>query len=154
MQHWFFVFLFLSSTSSLLITRYFLSCWAFQTKIISWFGRSFRHMTTDFQWPNFRNSSLTFPPKECESLLANCGENRLQSIGNEKKATKQKKKQSKNNNRKQKNQDRDYYVFHLFLFAFFLFYFLFSSVFLGLFSRSRNLHFGLRGFHLNGCNFH
>ena len=35
----FFVFLFLSSPS-FLITRYFLSCRAFQTKIISWFGRS------------------------------------------------------------------------------------------------------------------
>ena len=89
--------------------------------------------------------------------MANYGENRLQSIGNEKNKQTNKIKLSKNNNRKQKNQDRDYYVFHLhfsLLSFYFLFLFLLRDVILRLFSRSRNLHFGLRGFHLNGCNFH
>ena len=112
-------------------------------------------MTTDFQRPNFRNSSLTFPPKKCESLLGNCGENRLQSIGNEK-SKKNKAKTTTEN--KKKNQDRDYYVFHLLLSLLsfhFLFLFLLCSVILaGAFPRSRNLYFGLRGFHLNDCNFH
>ena len=126
--HWFFVFLFLSSTSSLLITWYFLSCRAFQTKIISWFGRSFGQMTTDFQRPNFRNSSLTFPPKKCESLLANCGENLLQSIGNQKKQTNKQKTKQKQQQKTKKLRQGLLRFSPSFLFAFFLFYFPFFSV--------------------------
>ena len=89
----------------------------------------FGQMTTDFQRPNFRNSSLTFPPKKCESLLANCGENRLQSIGDEKNKQTNKQKTKQKQQQKTKKPRQGLLRFSpSFLFAFFLFSFPFSSV--------------------------
>ena len=83
-----------------------------------------------------------FPQKECESLLANCGENRLQSIGNEKQQQQQQQQQqSKNNNRKQKPKKTrattTFFSFISLCFSLLSFYFLFllllCNVILGLF---------------------
>ena len=131
----------------------------FQTNIIWWFGVRL------VKWLLISRSRILgipvwlFPQKECESLLANCGENRLQSIGNEKQQQQQ--QQSKNNNRKQKQKKQERlllfspsfpFALACFLSIFFSFYFC-VMWFWGFFC-SRNLHFGLRGFHLNGWNFH
>ena len=88
----------------------------------------FGQMTTDFQRPNFRNSSLTFPRKKCESWLAHRGENRLQSIGNEKNKTKTKQKTKQKQQQKTKKPRQGLLRFSpSFLFALFLCSFSFSS---------------------------
>ena len=122
----------LSLFSSFSFSSLDFSCRAFQTNIIWWFGLSL------VKWLLISRSRILgipawlFPQKKCESLLANCGENRLQSIGNEKQQQQQQQQQSKNNNRKQKQKNQEglllfspSFLFALacFLSIFFSFYF-------------------------------
>ena len=121
----FFVFLFLSSPS-FLITRYFLSCRAFQTKIISWFGRSLVKWLLIFKgrilgipvWLSHEIVRIIVGP-----LWWKPSPKYRQWKKTKTKNTKQKQKQ------KTKKPRQGLLRFSpSFLFAFFLFYFPFSSV--------------------------
>ena len=127
----------------LLITRFCLSCRAFQPNIIWWFGLSL------VKWLLISRSRILgipvwlSPQKKCESLLANCGENRLQSKGNEKQQQQKTKTKTKN----KKNQEgllpfSSSFLFALACFLSIFFSFYFCVVWFWGFFCSRNLHFG------------